>query len=126
VKIPLLIPLLLLAGCVTTPAPKVSDGPPMPMPPKITVKRYAKTESPKAASAAAPRLLAAGSPTPAVPSWTFPALTASTNGTYRIDASTNLVAWWTVAIVYSTTNITITSDTVAKRSTMFYRVVPIN
>lgn len=115
--------MVMLAGCTTSPAPKPDW---VPLPPQIKVKRYAQVESPKAATTPPRRLLRAGSPA-RVPSWMFPALnSASTNGTYRIDASTNLTLWWTMAVVYNTTNITITSDTVAKRPSLFYRVVPIN
>lgn len=53
--------------------------------------------------------------------WVF---TNGIDGTYQIDASTNLIDWWPVAVVCHVTNVTITSDTVAKRSMMFYRVQP--
>lgn len=62
-----------------------------------------------------------GAGVPAAPSWTF---TNGINGKYKIEASTNLLDWWTVAVVFDTTNITVTSDTVHKRTSLFYRVLP--
>lgn len=66
-------------------------------------------------------LLAGATPGRTVPTWTFP----NVNGNYQIDASTNLITWWPVAVVNSATNITITSDTVTKRPMLFYRLTAI-
>ena len=67
------------------------------------------------------RLLAGASLVPMIPTWVF----TNVDGAYQIEASTNLSAWWPVAIVYSATNITITSDTVNKRPMLFYRLTAI-
>lgn len=88
--------------------------------------------SPKAAEQAASlaihptqRILKAGPVTP-IPQWAFVRVPGNTNGTFQIDGSTNLTTWFPVAVVYSTTNITLISDTVTKRSKLFYRVKQVN
>jgi len=88
-----------------------------PTQPKIFYSPRAATETTPVMT---PRLLEAslGTPTATPPTWVFPAV----GGDYQIDASTNLTVWWPVAVVYSATNITIISDTVAKRPIIFYRV----
>lgn len=89
-------------------------------PPKLAIpvpkRKAVKLESPRAL---APRFVTAA-PVKAVPSWTF-----EVNGDYWIKASTNLTDWWTLAAVYSATNITINSDTVDKHPTLFYRIQPV-
>lgn len=90
-----------------------------PMPPVPKVKRQALL-SPRAASAAPVRFFVGAGPA-APPTWVF---TNGIDGDYRIDASTNLFDWWPVAVIFDTTNITLTSDTVNKRPMLFFRVVP--
>jgi len=114
---------VLLAGCTTSQpppgTPPPSSTPPLPPMPKL--RKAAKIESPKAMSAAAPRVLSAVVPAPTpTPTWIFTNL----NGNYQIDASTNLVNWWPMAVVYNVTNVTLSSDTVNKRPILFYRVRP--
>lgn len=66
-------------------------------------------------------LAAASAPAaPVVPAWNFPNL----NGTYTIDASTNLVDWQTVAVVYDAKSLNLSSDTTQKRTVIFYRITP--
>jgi len=66
------------------------------------------------------RLLAAPL-VPVIPTWVF----TNVVGTYQIEASTNLSSWWPVAVVYSVTNVTLTSRTVNKRPMLFYRLTAI-
>lgn len=102
--------LLLLAGCVAPSIP-VSTGPPMPPASKPQVR----LTSPKDTRP----VLRSGVMPATVPTWTF-----EVNGNYRVEASTNLFNWWPVAVVYSVTNITLSSDTVDKYPALFYRVQP--
>ena len=67
------------------------------------------------------RLLAGTPLVPVIPTWVF----TNVVGTYQIEASTNLLSWWPVAVVYSVTNVTLTSDTVTKRPMLFYRLTAI-
>jgi len=101
--------------------------PGVPTPPMPVVKKQVKLlSSPKAAMSAAtfsaPMAAAAESTPPPPPSWTF----GNLSGDYQIDVSTNLTDWWPIVVVYSTTNLTITSDTVSKRPMLFFRVRPTN
>jgi hypothetical protein len=53
-----------------------------------------------------------------IPEWAF----TNINGSYAVDASTNLNDWWPAAEVYRTTNITVISDTQNKCPILFYRI----
>lgn len=127
-----LILLCALTGCVvvnTHEQPHDDLEPLKPPMPKLTAlskpKKVHSAASPKAMTIslekAPARLLGAGGLPPlVVPSWTF-----TNNGNFQILASTNLTTWWPVANVYSVTNVTLTSDTVAKRPMIFYRLTAI-
>jgi len=112
----------LLVGCSTpdkAPSKPQPQAPPLPpgYTPKTAPKPLVRKVAPRAASAAP--MLGAGAHA-APPSWTFNDL----NGIYQIDASTNLIDWWPMIVVYHVTNVTITSDTVDKRPMLFFRVQP--
>jgi hypothetical protein len=124
----LLITLLALTGCVIVNTQRPTEEPPeaprAPLPKMAIFHRRPAAVSPKEApttSTAKPMRLLAGPPlVPVIPTWVF------TNvGTYQIEASTNLLSWWPVAVVYSVTNVTLTSDTVNKRPMLFYRLTAI-
>jgi hypothetical protein len=90
--------------------------------PTVPVVKPAVLRSPKG-TALAPRLAIAAVVVPeptSLPTWTFTNL----SGSYQISASTNLTAWWPVAIVYDTTSITLRSATVARYDQLFYRIQP--
>lgn len=111
-----LLLLFLLAGCVNkTPAPlkpvtHISTPPPMPQ-----LVAHAAERSSLAARRATVVVPVPLPPEP--PAWQF-----TVAGDYRIDASTNLTTWYQIATVYSVTNVTIQSDTVAKIPILFYRL----
>ena len=44
------------------------------------------------------------------------------NGNYQIDASTNLVSWWPVAVVYSVVSVELSSSVSSKYPRIFYRI----
>lgn len=89
------------------------------MPPVPKVQQQA-LQSPRAAGTAPARLVVGAGPV-TVPTWVF---AEGIDGTYQLDASANLTDWWPVAVVYHVTNVTVTSDTVAKRPVLFYRLRP--
>lgn len=136
----LLALILFTAGCVVVnnkpPAPPQFETPPppiMPMRPKPTTAdiknlapipaAFAQVRLPQDRSGTRPterRVLGAG--TTNVPPTRIPVFIFKTNGNFRVEASTNLTAWWSVAEVYGVTNITIVSKTVSKRPYLFYRL----
>jgi hypothetical protein len=63
-------------------------------------------------------------PTVVTPKWNFVRMPTNSYGNWQIEATTNLTGgvWFPVAVVYGATNVTLISDTVAKRSMLFYRV----
>lgn len=122
---------LVLGGCVAPPtSPSAPPAPPLPpgvppLPAPVVKKQVKALPSPKAAtmrsaSFSAASVSAASMTTPPPPSWTF----VNLSGDYQIDASTNLTEWIPMVVVYSVTNLTITSDTVNKRPMLFFRVRP--
>lgn len=130
-----LILCLVLGGCVappSNPSNQVMAGPPMPpgvppLPAPVVKKQVKALASPKAAtmrsaSFSAASVSAASMAATPPPSWTF----VNLSGDYQIDASTNLTEWIPMVVVYSVTNLTITSDTVNKRPMLFFRVRPTN
>jgi hypothetical protein len=124
----LLTTLLALTGCVIVNTQRPAEEPPAaprPTLPKLAiVHRRPAAMSPKAitVSTAKPMRLLAGAPSvPVIPTWVF----TNVGGTYQIEASTNLSSWWPVAVVYSVTNVTLTSHTVDKRPMLFYRLTAI-
>lgn len=135
----LLLAIAIIGGCVVVnnkpPQPPIIETPPMPVMPgkpktttadlvspplptiTFTQARLAQTRTNRPAEQ---HIVAAGStnlPAPRIPVFIF-----KTNGNFRIEASTNLIAWWPVAEVYSVTNITLVSKTVSKRPYLFYRL----
>jgi hypothetical protein len=107
-KLPLM--LVLLAGCASPLAPVSRTV-------RVSLGEVSRTYGFEAGGIGGP--VSSGIVPVTVPTWTF-----EVNGNYRIEASTNLVNWWPVAVVYSVTNITLSSDTVAKYPALFYRVQP--
>lgn len=61
---------------------------------------------------------------PTVPRWAFVSMPTNTFGNWQIEATSNLASgvWFPVAVVYGATNVVLTSDTVTKRGSLFYRV----
>ena len=123
----LLTTLLALTGCVIVNTQRPAEEPPAaprPTLPKLSVShRQPAALSPKAitVSTAKPMRLLAAPLVPVIPTWVF----TNVVGTYQIEASTNLSSWWPVAVVYSVTNVTLTSRTVNKRPMLFYRLTAI-
>ena len=121
----LLTILLALTGCVIVNTQPTEEPPRAPLPKMTIFHRRPAAVSPKetpTASTSKPMRLLAGTPlVPVIPTWVF----TNVVGTYQIEASTNLLSWWPVAVVYSVTNITLTSDTVTKRPMLFYRLTAI-
>lgn len=116
----------LLAGCSTVPEAPVAPVTVAPAPPTlpgmpplpVLAKAKAKTKA-----VAGPRLMSATSAalTKVAPTWAF----TNISGTYQIDASTNLVTWWPVAVVYDVVGVSLTSDTVDTQPILFYRLQPV-
>jgi hypothetical protein len=98
----------ILIGCSTQPQTKT----PAPLPP-VPPAPVRRTTTKAAASIAELQIGHA-----VIPSWTF-----TNSGNYRIEASTNLTSWWAIAVVYSVTNLQISSDLAGKRPVIFYRLV---
>jgi len=63
-------------------------------------------------------------PAVVTPKWNFVRMPTNSYGNWQIEATSNLTSgvWFPVAKVYGATNVTLVSDTVAKRSVLFYRV----
>lgn len=125
--------LLLLAGCATRNTCPTEPAthytlPPMPparhlpvqvvMSPKLAemTKSWTHVPSKKAVERAGPTVV--------TPRWNFVMMPTNTLGNWQIEATTDLNSgvWYPVAVVYGATNVVLTSDTLAKRSMLFYRV----
>lgn len=125
--------ILLMAGCVSSQNESLhSNGngngvqPPTIPVPKVH-RHVTPLMSPKAAAeaeASAHRVIMRDAPTPVVPRWAFVKMPTNTFGNWQIEATSNLASgvWFPVAVVYGATNVVLTSDTVAKRGSLFYRV----
>lgn len=116
----------LLAGCTTVQKPEapVAPGAATPMPPAPPGVPPLPVLAPKArAKAVAGPLLASrqSALAKAAPAWAF----TNISGTYQIDASTDLVTWWPVAVVYDAVSLSLTSDTVGTQPVLFYRLQPV-
>lgn len=109
--------LAILLGCANP--TKTAERPTKPATPKITTLPPVPPAPVRRTTRAAASIAESFTGHGFVPKWTF-----TNSGDYRIEASTNLVSWWPIAVVYGVTNLEISSDIVNKRAMMFYRVLP--
>lgn len=121
--------ILLLAGCVSSQnetSHSNGNGIELPTVPVPKLHKHVVLMSPKAAAEAQalPHAIVRSGPTPTVPRWAFVRMPTNTFGNWQIEATSNLTSgvWFPVAVVYGATNIVLTSDTVTKRGSLFYRV----
>lgn len=115
--------LALLTGCA---AHHVARLPKIPH--RYTVLRSPKAEAEYKADHPARLVKATTRSGPPVfdPMWQF-TKTPGAPGNWLIEASTSLTGgWYPVARVYGVTNLILNSDTVTKRSMLFYRVTQVD
>lgn len=86
-----------------------------PMPPHPRHKLTLPTRMPLA-------LAASGATVQAPPVFVFTPL----SGNYRVQASSNLISWWTIAEVYDQAESTVVAEMVNKRQSLFFRVKPLD
>ena len=110
--------LLMLTSCASVNTP---PSPPKHAQPIMSPKLAEQTKSWAHVSS---KSIERAGPTVVTPKWSFVRMPTNSYGNWQIEATSNLTSgvWFPVAKVYGATNVTLVSDTVAKRSALFYRV----